>query len=192
MCKRALWLIRRTSSANRPRLGGGFVMNAHSYWIRRSKRICSGYRHRATSRNVAGSEHGSCTVPCVKRTEYSAPECTIVSVLYVWGPRWAALRCGVFWDQVYMYCLFLLLSFFLLSTTWHTVYLPDTDCFLCCVFSVLYCSVTLYCSLLLFFLMCIVLFIFLDFTVSACDVRAATVTEGFPCFFLICKGNATV
>jgi hypothetical protein len=32
------------------------------------------------------------------------------------------------------------------------------------------------------FLMCIVLFIFLVFTVSACDERAATLTEFVPCF----------
>jgi hypothetical protein len=33
----------------------------------------------------------------------------------------------------------------------HIVYLPDMDCFLCRVFSVLYCSVTLYCPVLIFF-----------------------------------------
>jgi hypothetical protein len=45
--------------------------------------------------------------------------------------------------------------------TWHMVYLPDKDFFLCCVFRVLYCSVTLYYSyfVLLFFLLCFVLFI---------------------------------
>jgi hypothetical protein len=32
----------------------------------------------------------------------------------------------------------------ILVYAWHTVYLPDVDCFLCRVFSVLYCSVTLY------------------------------------------------
>jgi hypothetical protein len=39
--------------------------------------------------------------------------------------------------------------------------LTDMDCFLCCVFYVLYCSVTLYYSVLLFFFLCIVLFIVL-------------------------------
>jgi hypothetical protein len=29
-------------------------------------------------------------------------------------------------------------------------------------------------------------------TVSACDVRDATLTEVFPCFFLSCKANARV
>jgi hypothetical protein len=48
------------------------------------------------------------------------------------------------------------------------------DPFLCCVFCVLYCSLFLYC------------------TVSACDVRAAILTEVFPCFFLCCKANARV
>jgi hypothetical protein len=39
---------------------------------------------------------------------------------------------------------------------------------------VLYCSLFLYC------------------TVSACDVRAATLTDVFLCFFLSCKANARV
>jgi hypothetical protein len=38
----------------------------------------------------------------------------------------------------------------------------------------------LYCS---FFLYC---------TVSACDVRAATLTAGFPCFFISYKANVKV
>jgi hypothetical protein len=38
----------------------------------------------------------------------------------------------------------------------------------------LYCSLFLYC------------------TVSACDVCAATLTEGFPCFFISRKVNAKV
>jgi hypothetical protein len=38
----------------------------------------------------------------------------------------------------------------------------------------LYCSLFLYC------------------TVSACDVHAATLTEGFPFFFISCKANARV
>jgi hypothetical protein len=41
-------------------------------------------------------------------------------------------------------------------------------------FCVLYCSLFLYC------------------TVSAYDVCAATLTEGFPCFFLSCKANSRV
>jgi hypothetical protein len=60
------------------------------------------------------------------------------------------------------------------------VYLPDMDCFLCCVFSVLYCSVTLYYSVLLFFFCILYCSFFLYYTVSACDVRAATLTEVFP------------
>jgi hypothetical protein len=71
------------------------------------------------------------------------------------------------------------------------VYLPDLDCFLCCVFSVLYCSVTLF-SLLLFLFCALYCSFFLYCTVSACDVRAATLTEVFPCFFLSCKANARV
>jgi hypothetical protein len=63
--------------------------------------------------------------------------------------------------------------------TSHKVCLPDMDCFLCCVFSVLYCSVTLYCSLLLFYFCVLYCSLFLYCTVSACDVRAATVTGIF-------------
>jgi hypothetical protein len=40
--------------------------------------------------------------------------------------------------------------------------------------------------------MCIVLWIFLVFTVSACEERAATLTKVFPCFFLGCKTNSRV
>jgi hypothetical protein len=72
------------------------------------------------------------------------------------------------------------------------VYLPDMDCFLFCVFSVLYCSVTLYYSVLLFFLRVLYCSLFLHCTVSACDVRAATLTEVFPCFYLRCKSNTRV
>jgi hypothetical protein len=54
------------------------------------------------------------------------------------------------------------------------------------------CSVTLYYSVLLFFFCVLYCSLFLYCTVSACDVRAATITEGFPCFFLNCKANARV
>jgi hypothetical protein len=70
------------------------------------------------------------------------------------------------------------------------VYLPDMDCFLCCVFSVLYCSVIVDYSVLLFFFCLLYCSFFLYCTVSACDVRAATLTEVFPCFLLSCKANA--
>jgi hypothetical protein len=33
---------------------------------------------------------------------------------------------------------------------------------------------------------------FLYCTVPACDVRADTLIEGFPCFFLSCKANTRV
>jgi hypothetical protein len=69
------------------------------------------------------------------------------------------------------------------------VYLPDMYCFLFRVFSVLLCSVTLYYVLLCFFCVFSCSF-FLCCSVSASDVRAATLTEGFPCFFLTGKANA--
>jgi hypothetical protein len=34
--------------------------------------------------------------------------------------------------------------------------------------------------------------LFVYCTVSVCDVRDATLTEVFPCFFLSCKANARV
>jgi hypothetical protein len=67
------------------------------------------------------------------------------------------------------------------------VYLPDMDSFLCCVFSVLYCSVTSYCSLLLFFFCVCYRSLFLYCAVSACGVRAATLTEVFQCFPSVVK-----
>jgi hypothetical protein len=57
---------------------------------------------------------------------------------------------------------------------------------------VLYCSVTFYYSVVLFFFCVLYCSLFLYCTVSACDVRAATLTEVFPCFFLSCKANAWV
>jgi hypothetical protein len=63
------------------------------------------------------------------------------------------------------------------------VYLLDMDCLLCCVFSVMYCSVTLYCSLLLFFLCVLYCSFFLYLTVSACDVRVANLSEIFSLLF---------
>jgi hypothetical protein len=65
-------------------------------------------------------------------------------------------------------------------------------CFLCCVFSVMYCNATLFYFVLLFFLCVIYSSLFFYCTVSACDVRAATLTEDFSCFFLSCKTNAKV
>jgi hypothetical protein len=61
----------------------------------------------------------------------------------------------------------------------NLTYCINISCYyqLLCVtffFCVLYCSLFLYC------------------TVSACDARAATLTEVFPCFFLSCKANARV
>jgi hypothetical protein len=69
-----------------------------------------------------------------------------------------------------------------LCTTLHTVYVPDMDCFLCCVFSVLYCSVTLRYSFILCFLCVLYCSFFLYFTVSACDRSAATLTDVFRAF----------
>jgi hypothetical protein len=80
---------------------------------------------------------------------------------YVWWERYR----GVFTVSIWF-------SFF--CTTWHMVYLPDMDCFLFCVFSVLYCSVTLYYYVLMFFFCVLYCSFFLYCTVSACDVRAAT------------------
>ena len=42
------------------------------------------------------------------------------------------------------------------------------------------------------FFVLVLLSLFLYCTVSACVVRAATLTEVFPCFFLSCKANARV
>jgi hypothetical protein len=71
--------------------------------------------------------------------------------------------------------------------TWFT-YLELTLFFiLCCVFCVLYCSVTSYCSVLMFFFGALYSSLFLYCNVSACDVRAATLTEGFPCFSLVVR-----
>jgi hypothetical protein len=54
------------------------------------------------------------------------------------------------------------------------VYLPViVFCLLCILCSLLFCDIVLLC-------------------LTACDVRAATVTEAFPCFFLSCKANARV
>jgi hypothetical protein len=66
------------------------------------------------------------------------------------------------------------------------------NCFICCLFCVLYCSVTSYCSVFLFFLCVLYVSLFLYCTVSACVVRAATIIEGIPSFFLSCKANARV
>jgi hypothetical protein len=74
----------------------------------------------------------------------------------------------------------------------HAVCLPVMDCFICCVFCVLYCFVTLYYSVLMLFFLVFYCSFFLYCTVSACDVRAATLTEVFPCFFLSCNANARV
>jgi hypothetical protein len=59
----------------------------------------------------------------------------------------------------------------------------DMDCFICCVFCVLSCSETLYYSVLLFFFCVVYCSLLMYCTVSAYDVRAATLTEGFPHVF---------
>jgi hypothetical protein len=51
-------------------------------------------------------------------------------------------------------------------------------CLLCILRSLLFCDIVLLCVTV--FLLCIVLFSVL--VLSACDVRAATLTEVFPCF----------
>jgi hypothetical protein len=53
---------------------------------------------------------------------------------------------------------------------------------LCCVFCVLYCSVTSYYSVLLFFFCVLCCSLFLYCTVSDCVVRAATLAEVFRAF----------
>jgi hypothetical protein len=57
---------------------------------------------------------------------------------------------------------------------------------------VLFCDMTLYCSVLLFFFRILYCSLFLYCAVSACDVRVAALTVLFPCFFLSCKANARV
>jgi hypothetical protein len=59
------------------------------------------------------------------------------------------------------------------------VHLPVMDCFLCCLFCVLYCSVTFYYSMLLFFFCVLYSTFFLYCAVTACDVRATTLTKVF-------------
>jgi hypothetical protein len=63
------------------------------------------------------------------------------------------------------------------------VYFPVMDCLLCCVFCVLYCSVTSYYSVLLFFICVLYCSFFLYCAVPACDALAAISTEGFPVRF---------
>ena len=48
-----------------------------------------------------------------------------------------------------------------------------------------------YLPVIVFFVL-VLLSLFSYCTVSACVVRAATLTEVFPCFFLSCKANARV
>jgi hypothetical protein len=56
--------------------------------------------------------------------------------------------------------------------------------------SLLFCDIVPLCVTV--FLLCIVLFIVVVFTASACDVSATTLTEVFPCFSLSCEANARV
>jgi hypothetical protein len=96
-----------------------------------------------------------------------------------------------------------------LFTGYLTNGLITCNCFLFVVFCVLFCSVTSYCSVLLFFfcvLYCscscivhvivfysvLVLYLFFFCTESACVARDTTLAEVLPCFFLSCKANARV
>jgi hypothetical protein len=60
------------------------------------------------------------------------------------------------------------------------------------LFCVLYCSMTSYCSVLLFFFCVLYCSLFFYCTVYACVARAAILAEVFRCFFLSCKANARV
>jgi hypothetical protein len=120
--------------------------------------------------------------------------CCVFCVLYCSVTLYYSLLLFFFcvlYCSLFVYCT---VSFWfkMSCTTWHMVYLPDMDCFLCCVFSVLYCSVTLFYSVLLFFFCVLYCSFFLYCTVSACDVRVATLSEDLPCFFLSCKANVRV
>jgi hypothetical protein len=63
-----------------------------------------------------------------------------------------------------------------LSVVYSVFFIVLRHCIILCYyfFCVSYCSLFNYC------------------TVSACDLRAATLTEFYPCFFLSCKANARV
>jgi hypothetical protein len=78
------------------------------------------------------------------------------------------------------------------------IYLSDMDCFLGCVLCyLLFCDILIPCVTVF---LCIVLLnvlvlycsLFLYCTVSACDIRAASVTEVLPLFFLSSKANTRV
>jgi hypothetical protein len=94
----------------------------------------------------------------------------------------------MFGDSGVVPCLFNL-NFFVQLDTWFT-YMIRT------VFSVVYSVffiVLWHCNTLLLFFFCVLYCSLLLYCiVSACDVRAATLTEVFPCYFLSCKANARV
>jgi hypothetical protein len=60
---------------------------------------------------------------------------------------------------------------------------------LCCQCSLLFCDTVLLCITV--FLLCVELVIVLVLYCVGFDVRAATLTEVFPCSFLDCKANSS-
>jgi hypothetical protein len=94
----------------------------------------------------------------------------------------------LFGERGIVLCLFNLTFVVQLDTRFTS---PDMGCILCCVFYLLYCSATLYYSMLLFSF-CVFYCLFFVYCTVSCDIRAATLTEVFPCFFLSCKANARV
>jgi hypothetical protein len=81
------------------------------------------------------------------------------------------------------------LKFFVKLDTWFTYLIWTVFCVVYSVFFI----VLWHCTTLLLIFFCVLYCsFFLYCTVSACDVRAATLTEVFPCFVLSCKANVRV
>jgi hypothetical protein len=81
------------------------------------------------------------------------------------------------------------LHFFVQLYTWFIYLIRAVLSVVYSVFCIVLCHFT---TLLLFFFCVLYCSFFLYCTEPACDVRAATLTEVFPCFFLSCKANARV
>jgi hypothetical protein len=113
------------------------------------------------------------------------------------SPRWSNVRNSLRRESeaFFLHLLFFFFFFFFFLNYLHFLRISGREfpnLQFPCLFSILNCSVTLYNSVLLFFFCVLYCSLFLYCTVSACDVRAATLTEGFPCFFLRCRANAGV
>jgi hypothetical protein len=163
--------------------------------------VAASYSHAHNTIHDHGQQHFGSNSTSTKRTSYRCQKftCLRINTTRIFPMFYFQLllvRGVMYW----VYC-----TEFIVISLLYWVYLTEIFCYnlthglltrygqfplLCIQCSVSFCDIVLLCVTV--FLLCILPFTFLFYTVPACNVLATILTEVYPCFFLSCKANARI